>query len=119
MKVIDAQADSPLTCRGVTSFIIDPADIGPVAVRPPWCNPGAAPEWTILGDDSLIVSWERIMSEAVWVSREDAVEDGRVVPGVTRIHVEIREGIEGIDPASARRLAAELLAAADLAEQED
>ena len=39
------------------------------------------------------------MSDAVWISREDRVEDGRVVPGPAGIHIEAQAD-DGIDPAA-------------------
>jgi len=82
------------------------------ALVPPWCEPGTRPDRSLVSDGGGgTLSWERIISAAVWAAREDRIEDGRMLPGETTIHVDHQNAL---DPAAARRLAAELLAAAEL-----
>jgi hypothetical protein len=85
--------------------------------QPPLCRPGVspvpAPDSSLLGDGGGgIYSWERIVSAAVWIAREDRIEDGRMLPGEATIHVDHQDALDAV---GARRLAAELVAAAELA----
>jgi hypothetical protein len=83
------------------------------AFVPPWCEHGTRPDRSLLGEGGGgIYSWERIVSAAVRIAREDRIEDGRLLPGEATIHVDHQDPL---DPVAALRLAAELLAAAELA----
>ena len=69
--------------------------------------------WTRLADGSLAHLFEFIVSRRVWVAREDRVGGNALtVPGSTRVYIENCQ--DGIDGSSARSLAAELLATAEL-----
>jgi hypothetical protein len=87
------------------------ANIPSNATPPAWVAPDATPDYSLLCDG--VLSWERLVSAAVWVDRVDTVADAGVQPGPDRIHVDCPEA--GVDAAAARSLAAELLAAAELA----
>jgi hypothetical protein len=83
------------------------------AFVPPWCEHGTRPDCSLLSEGGGgIYSWERIVSAAVRIAREDRIEDGRLLPGEATIHVDHQDPL---DPVAALRLAAELLAAAELA----
>lgn len=78
---------------------------------PGWIEPDSPPRWLRLADGRTVAAWERMVSAAVWIAREDVLApDGRTTPGETTIHVE--QGLDGMRPDVARRLAAELLTAA-------
>jgi hypothetical protein len=86
------------------------AGLGPTA--PAWCEPGARPGWDRLAaDGSSILSWSRDVG-SVWIGCYDRIEDGEWVRSPALIYGELPA--DGLDAAGARRLAAELLAAADL-----
>jgi hypothetical protein len=85
------------------------------ALVPPWCEPGTRPDCSLLSEGGAgTYSWERIVSAAVCIACEDRIEDGRMLPGEATIHVDDQDAL---DPVAARRLAAELLAAAELVEE--
>jgi hypothetical protein len=69
------------------------------------------PQLLRLTNGRLVITHERIVSATVWLAREDHLDDGRTVSGETSIHVDCQEGL---DPVAAHRLAAELVAAAEL-----
>jgi hypothetical protein len=52
------------------------------------------------------------LSAAVWLAREDRIEDKRILPGEMTIHVDHQDPLNAV---AARRLAAERVAAAELA----
>jgi hypothetical protein len=84
-------------------------------VPPWWCEHGTRPDCSLLSEGGGgIYGWERIVSAAVRIAREDRIEDGRMLPGEATIRVD-HQG--PLDTVAARRLAAELLAAAELADR--
>ena len=95
-------------------------DIGAAPTPPAWCEPGAQPSWDSVTNDSDRIgfaSWCRDFDD-VWVSCDDHVENGRILRSAPAIHYSEEPGLgHGIDPAAARRLAAELLNAADILDQ--
>lgn len=82
---------------------------------PTWAELDGRGDHLHLADGALIFTWERIVSPAVWLSREDRVTDGRVTPGVTTVNVDAGHAVFELDAEAARLLAAELLEAAALA----
>ena len=85
------------------------------ALVPPWCEHGTRPDCSLLSESGGgIYAWVRIVSAAVWIAREDRIDDGRMLPGKATIHVDHQDPL---DTVAARRLAAELLAAAELADR--
>lgn len=86
---------------------------GPAA--PPWCVPGAQPSWDSLTDDGTgVLTWIRDVGAGVWIAADDTIDEGGQwvrSPSVIRLD---EPPIDGLDAAAARRLAADLLNAADL-----
>jgi hypothetical protein len=83
------------------------------ATPPGWCEPGTVPLWQELTDahgGCTVVTWIRDFGP-VWIECEDRLIGGRLERTPTAIHYPPRGGL---DPAAARRLAAELLNAADI-----
>jgi hypothetical protein len=91
------------------------AGIGPTP--PPWCEPDTQPDWDSLTDDGAsILSWSRNIGDQVFIGCDDTVDEtGQWVRSQARIGY-CEAPAEGLDAARARRLAAELLRAADLLE---
>lgn len=84
-------------------------------IAPDWIEPDAAARWLRLADSRTVITWERIVSAAVWLAREDSIyADGRSVAGPTTIHV--GEPQDGLTLTEAAELAADLLTATELAE---
>jgi hypothetical protein len=82
---------------------------------PAWIEPDSPPRWLRLDDGRMVASWERVVSAAVWIAREDDLSpDGQTLPGDTTIHVE--QGLDGMTPDAVRELATALLDAAWLVE---
>lgn len=97
------------------------ADVGPATPPPPWCEPGTEPIWEQLTErygGVTICPWTRYfpagdpVAADVWIAADDRVVDGRVLRTQPAIHY-TEPPVLGIGPAAARRLAAELLNAAD------
>ena len=87
-------------------------DVGPATPPPAWCLPDAAPRWEQLTDGGgNIGMWSRDFGD-VWVACEDTVVDGRVLRTPARIHY-FETPRDGIDAATARKVVADLLNAAD------
>jgi hypothetical protein len=99
-------------------------DVGPATPPPAWCAPDTEPSWDTLTDEyggGTLCTWTRNFPDAddadVWIVAEDRVVGGRVMRSAPRIHV-AEMTAEGVGPVQARRLAAELLNAADLLDEE-
>lgn len=87
-------------------------DVGPTP--PAWMLPDAQPGWDSLAEDGAsILSWVRDTGDTVWIACEDTIEDGQWVRSTPGIQF-CEAPAAGLDAVGARRLAAELLAAADL-----
>jgi hypothetical protein len=72
------------------------------------------PRWLRLDDGRMVATHERIISDAVWLAREDdLLPDGRMRAGPVTIHL---DAPDTLDAAGARALAAGLVEAAELAE---
>jgi hypothetical protein len=85
--------------------------------QPQWCEPGAEPEWLTAMDGRGICAWTRDVGTAVWLAREDTIDPGgHVQRGPTLIRFNPEASDIGFTPAAARGWAAELVAAAELAE---
>lgn len=83
---------------------------------PAWALPDTAPEWDSLTDDGgPIASWTRDVG-TVWIAAEDTVQDGRWVRSPAAVYF-CEAPRDGITPAQARMLAAQLLNAADLLDE--
>jgi len=95
-------------------------DVGAAPQPPAWALPGAQPSWdSLAADGATIASWTRDFGD-VWIAADDRIANGRVLRSKPAIHYSEEPGSgEGIDPAGARRLAAELLNAADLLDHPD
>lgn len=97
------------------------ADVGPATPPPPWCEPGTEPIWeqlteryggvTICQRTRYFPAGDPVAAD-VWIAADDRVVDGRVLRTQPAIHY-TEPPVLGIGPAAARRLAAELLNAAD------
>jgi hypothetical protein len=93
------------TCNPGTAAATSPAP-------PDWCEPGAAGDRQELTAGGTVCMWERVISHDVWVGCEDHTIDGHVFRTPARVHIgEQPHALSGED---VRRLAADLLAAADL-----
>lgn len=66
-----------------------------------------------LTEGRMVATYERIVSSAVWIAREHDLDGGQARPGTITIHIPHQDALNA---AGTRRLAAELLAAAELAE---
>jgi hypothetical protein len=87
-------------------------DIGPAP--PAWALPGARPGWDSVADadGAGILDWVRDIGQ-VWICCSDSIdENGEWVRTPARIG--FCEPRDGLDAAGARRLAGDLLAAADI-----
>ncbi len=100
----------------------DTFDVGPAPPTPPaWCEPGTQPTWEQLTAEyggGTVALWTRYfgpdeLTADVWIECEDTVEGGRVLRTGPRIGY-TEPSRHGLDAAGARRLAAELLNAADV-----
>ncbi len=81
---------------------------------PAWTLPDTQPGWdSVTLDGGPLASWTRDIGDQVWIACDDTVEDGRWVRSRSAICF-CEAPREGVDPAQARRLAAELLNAADI-----
>jgi len=60
-----------------------------------------------------LATWERTIGTDVWIACDDTIQDGRWVRSPAAIYFS-EPPRDGIDPAAARRMAAQLLNAADL-----
>jgi len=90
---------------------IDNPDFGPTP--PPWCQPGAKPDWELTPDGAGILDWCRDVG-GVWIARADRIdENGEWTHDRGAIYFS-EAPRHGLTAAAARQLAAELLAAADL-----
>ena len=101
------------TGRGLAGQL---TDVGPATPPPAWCLPDAAPRWEQLTEEdeygcSTICTWCRDFGD-VWVACDDHIVDGRVLRSPPRIQY-FEPPRDGIDAATARKLAADLLNAAD------
>lgn len=91
-------------------------DIGPATPPPGWCLPDTEPEWNHLTEQAgggAVCSWERRVSDDVWIAAEDRIIEGRVMRSAPRIFY-WEPPVEGVTVIRARELAAELIAAADV-----
>lgn len=91
-------------------------DVGPATPPPSWCLPDAVPTWQRLTErfgGIVVCSWERKVSDDVWIECDDRVVGGRVMRAAPRIHY-FDPGTEGIGCVQARALADALIAAADV-----
>jgi hypothetical protein len=89
--------------------------IGPIAiVSPAWGEHGTVPDWTSRNDG--FCSWERLISDTVWIAREDTIDGGRTVAGLDTIHVADRDGFDAkeFDAVGAQQLIAELRLAVEM-----
>jgi hypothetical protein len=99
----------------------DTFDVGPAPTTPHWCEPGTQPSWEQLTAEyggGTVALWARYfgpdeMTADVWIECEDRTVDGRVLRSGPRIGY-TEPSRDGLDAAGARRLAAELLNAADI-----
>jgi len=95
-------------------------DVGSAPAPPAWCEPGAQPSFEQLTEEyggGTVGFWARYfppdeMTADVWIEAEDRTVDGRVLRTGPRIGY-TEPSRHGLDAAGARRLAAELLNAAD------
>jgi hypothetical protein len=87
-----------------------------VPAPPAWVLPGTRPEWdSLTPDGGPLAGWTRDIGNGVWIACDDTIENGRWVRSPAAIHYSEEPGRgEGINPAAARQLAAELLNAADI-----
>ncbi|WP_373234884.1 hypothetical protein [Mycobacterium marinum] len=98
-------------------------DVGPAILPPSWCAPGTDPDWERLSEQyggALACFWVRNFPDDngdVWVKAEDRVIDGRIRRTIPAIHY-TESPSEGVTPAQARQLAAELLNAADVLDEQ-
>ena len=90
----------------------DLAGIGPTP--PAWCEPDTKPDWSSLTmEGTSPLSWCRDVGE-VWIAADDTLdENGNWSAARPRIGF-CEPPAEGLDAAGARRMAADLLNAADL-----
>ena len=87
-------------------------DVGPTP--PAWTLPGAQPNWDSLTEDGAsVLGWTRDIGDQVWIDAEDTIQEGQWVRSPATIGY-CEPPRDGLDAAGARRLAAELLAAADV-----
>lgn len=92
-------------------------DIGPAAPAPGWILPGTEPAWdTLTEDGATLCSWTRDIGAHVWISAEDRTQDGRWLRSAPTIGY-TEPSRHGLDATGARRLAAELLNAADILDE--
>ncbi|MGO9226586.1 MAG: hypothetical protein ACLP5J_08980 [Mycobacterium sp.] len=99
-------------------------DVGPATPPPAWCQPGTEGQWDRLVEDyggGITCRWARYfppdeMTADVWIECEDRIEDGRVLRSPPRIGY-TEPSRNGLDAAGARRLAAELLNAANILDE--
>lgn len=99
---------SSMTCNEIT-FI--------ESFLPPWCEPGSKPEWLTTRDGGGICVWTRDVGTAVWLAREDTIDHGgQVRRGPTLVRFNPEAGDAAPTPVAARGWAAELVAAAELAD---
>ena len=96
----------------------DTFDAGPAPEPPAWCVPGTTGRWEQLTDGGGACLWARYfgpdeMSADVWIECQDSVAFGRLLRTRPRIGY-TEPSRDGVDAAGARRLAAELLNAADV-----
>ena len=91
--------------------------IGPIVIVPPaWGEPGLLPDLTF--QDDGFCSWERLISDTVWIAREDTIDGDRTVAGLDTIHVADRDGFDAkeFDAVGAQQLIAELRLAVEMVE---
>ena len=89
-------------------------DVGPATPPPAWCLPDAAPRLEQLTEEfggGNVCTWCRDFGD-VWVSCEDRIVGGRILRTPPRI-LYFEPPRNGIDAAIARKVAADLLNAAD------
>jgi hypothetical protein len=66
---------------GVTAHLFDASTVTPM-----WAQPGAQAEVLRLTDGRTILAWERIISDDVWLVREDSLgADGRIVAAMALV----------------------------------
>ncbi|BBX56953.1 hypothetical protein MSHO_22980 [Mycobacterium shottsii] len=97
-------------------------DMGPATPAPEWCLPGTEPEWEQLTEQyggGQECGWYRYfpnnddgIGADVWIRAYDRITDGRVLRTPPEICY-VEPPALGITPEQARKLAAELLNAAD------
>ncbi|MDC8984354.1 hypothetical protein PR370_18595 [Mycobacterium marinum] len=98
-------------------------DVGPAIPPPAWCAPGTDPDWERLSEQyggALACFWARYFPNDdgdVWIKAEDRIIDGRIRRTDPAIHY-TEPPSEGVTPAQARQLAAELLNAADVLDEQ-
>ncbi|MDC8981255.1 hypothetical protein [Mycobacterium marinum] len=101
-------------------------DVGPATPPPPWCAPDTMPEWDRLSDEyggGSECGWYRYfpnndgVTADVWIRAYDRIEAGRVMRSAPEIHYS-EPTDRGVTPAEARKLAAELLNAADVLDEQ-
>jgi hypothetical protein len=91
-------------------------DIGLATPPPAWCLPGTEPEWYQLTEQAggyAVCSWQRNVTDDVWIAAEDRIIDGRVMRTAPMI-LYWEPPAEGVTVAQAREVAAGLIAAADV-----
>ena len=96
----------------------DTTDAGPAPTPPAWCEPGTTGRWEQLTDGGDVCLWCRYfgpdeMTSDVWIEAQDTIAFGRLLRTRPRIGY-TEPSRHGVDAAGARRLAAELLNAADV-----
>ncbi len=99
-------------------------DVGPAPTPPAWCPPDTIGQWDRLTDDyggGIACGWTRYFpadetAADVWIEAEDTIVDGRVLRTAPRIGY-TEPSRNGLDAAGARRLAAELLNAAEVLDE--
>jgi hypothetical protein len=91
----------------------DFADIGPTP--PPWMPPDAQPDYWNLYEGKTSLLWLHGVGDHVTIECHDTIEDEGEWMRTAKI--DIIQHLHGLDPALARRLAAELNAAADLIDE--
>jgi hypothetical protein len=89
---------------------MDNLTIGPTP--PPWTLPGTTPNWDAqTHHGTTILTWTRDLG-AVWIACDDTIDNQELVRGPAVIRM--NEPVGDLDPAGARQLAAQLIAAAAL-----
>ncbi|WP_142361431.1 hypothetical protein [Mycobacterium ostraviense] len=110
-----------LSAAGARWLARPTTDIGPATPPPPWCLPGDTPECGMLTAEfggGPVCHWERYFGDDVWIAAEDRIVDGRVLR--TEATIQYSEPPEcGVSPEQARRLAAALVEAADVLDEDE
>lgn len=123
---MNGDSDQQLSAAGQSWLDKPTTDIGPATPAPAWCVPGTVPDWERLTEQyggGSECGWYRYFPNRddgvgadVWIRAYDRIVDGRVLRTDPEIHY-VEPSSNGITPAQARKLAAELLNAADALDQ--